>query len=99
MTGNAGTVPAVSSAIALANWLIRKNWSDPCELTHLKIENLLRFAQPWHLAYHDVPIFDAPAESWTYRPAIPAVYNALISRKKNDNMTEPIMGQCVRDGA
>ncbi|MDR1081022.1 MAG: hypothetical protein LBQ79_08705 [Deltaproteobacteria bacterium] len=50
------TRPDQQSAIAVANWFIEKNRTDPSELTHLKIQKMLDFAQGWHLAYFDVPL-------------------------------------------
>jgi uncharacterized phage-associated protein len=84
--------PAINSANAVANWFIEQNRTDPSELTHLKIQKMLYFAQGWYLAYHNVPLFEDPIEAWKYGPVVRSVYFALNDRPKNESLTEPIEG-------
>jgi uncharacterized phage-associated protein len=70
-----------NTAIGLTNWLIEMNRTAPVDLTHLKIQKLLYFAQGWHLAYFDFPLFEDPVEAWKYGPVVTSVYYALRSRK------------------
>jgi uncharacterized phage-associated protein len=74
------------------------NRTDPSELTPLKLQKVLYFAQGWHLAYHDVPLFEDPIEAWKYGPVVSSVYFALSFRAKNEVITEPIKGHVVQDG-
>ncbi|MDR1166980.1 MAG: DUF4065 domain-containing protein [Deltaproteobacteria bacterium] len=98
MTEAPSPVRIINSAIAASNWLIFRNRTDPSELTPLKLQKELYFAQGWHLAYHDVPLFEDPIEAWKYGPVVSSVYFALSSRVKNEVITEPIKGYIVQDG-
>ncbi len=44
-------------------------------LPNLKLQKLLYYAQGFHLAAYNEPIFDAPVLAWTYGPAVPPVYH------------------------
>ncbi|MDR1313648.1 MAG: DUF4065 domain-containing protein [Deltaproteobacteria bacterium] len=84
--------PAINSAIAVANWFIGKNREEPSGLTHLKLQKMLYFAQGWHLAYFNVPLFEDPIEAWKYGPVIRSVYRALNGRPKSEDLTDLIEG-------
>jgi uncharacterized phage-associated protein len=88
----------INSAIAVANWLITKNLDDRSNLTHLKLQKLLYFAQGLHLAYSGSPLFDDPIEAWRHGPVVRSIYNALGGQEKYDEITEPIKGVVVKDG-
>ncbi|MDR1081312.1 MAG: DUF4065 domain-containing protein [Deltaproteobacteria bacterium] len=88
----------IYSAVAVANWFIGRNREENGDLTHLKLQKLLYFAQGWHLAYNDVPLFEDPIEAWKYGPVVRPVYRALSSRPKNESITEPIEGYVLRGG-
>jgi uncharacterized phage-associated protein len=91
-------VRPINSAIAVSNWLIDQNRIDPSDLTQLKLQKILYFAQGWHLAYFDYPLFDDPIEGWEYGPVVSSVYFALSSRAKNAVITEQIEGHFVDRG-
>jgi uncharacterized phage-associated protein len=80
----------IYSAIAVANRFIERNRAYPSELTYLKLEKLLYFAQGWYPAYHNVPPFEDPIEAWRYGPIVRSVYHALSDRRKNEVITDPI---------
>ncbi|MDR1166604.1 MAG: DUF4065 domain-containing protein [Deltaproteobacteria bacterium] len=86
----------INSAIAVANWFIEQNQIDPSALTHLKIQKMLYFAQGWHLAHLDIPLFEDPIEAWKYGPVVRSVYRALNSYQDNI-ITAPIMGYVLKD--
>lgn len=44
------------------------------QITNLKLQKLLYYAQGHHLARHFVPLFDAAIHSWQHGPVIPEVY-------------------------
>jgi uncharacterized phage-associated protein len=79
------TYPIVNnSAIAVANWMIAENLKDNRDLTHLKLQKLLYYAQGWFLAFFDYPLFYNNILAWKYGPVIESVYLALsYSGKKN----------------
>jgi uncharacterized phage-associated protein len=85
----------INSAIAVSNWLIAKNGDDPRELTPLKLQKILYFAQGWHLGYHSVPLFEDPIEAWKYGPVVSSVYFALKPRPRNEVIKEPIEGHFI----
>ncbi|MDR1870859.1 MAG: DUF4065 domain-containing protein [Deltaproteobacteria bacterium] len=84
-------------AIAIANWLIEKNQSDNCGLTHLKIQKLLYFAQGFHLANLSNPLFEDDIEAWKYGPVVNAVYHAL-KRYDDDEIFNFIQGHYLSEG-
>ena len=45
-------------------------------VSNLKLQKLLYYAQGWHLARHDAPLFDAAVEAWERGPVVPEVYRA-----------------------
>lgn len=46
-------------------------------ITNLKIQKLLYYAQGAHLAIHGKPLFDQQIEAWTHGPVVPDVYHEL----------------------
>ncbi|HSW94311.1 MAG TPA: type II toxin-antitoxin system antitoxin SocA domain-containing protein [Gammaproteobacteria bacterium] len=44
-------------------------------LTNLKLQKLLYYAQGWHLALYDKPLFDSPIEAWVHGPVAPDFYH------------------------
>ena len=45
---------------------------DP--VSNLKLQKLLYYAQAWHLALYDAPLFKDRIEAWVHGPAVPPVY-------------------------
>lgn len=43
-------------------------------ITNLKLNKLVYYAQSWHLALCDEPLFEDPIEAWIHGPVIPNVY-------------------------
>jgi len=43
-------------------------------LTNLKLQKLLYYAQAWHLALHDKPLFDEEFQAWVHGPVLPSQY-------------------------
>lgn len=46
------------------------------DLTNMKINKLLYFAQGYHLRKYGKPLFDDTIEAWGHGPVVPAVYEA-----------------------
>jgi uncharacterized phage-associated protein len=76
--------PVIYSATAVANWFIEKNQTDRSNLTHLKLQKLLYYAQGWHLAFFDVPLFEDPIEAWRHGPVVGSLYLTLYKYKKQE---------------
>lgn len=43
-------------------------------ISNLKLQKLLYYAQGFHLALTDAPLFAEPIEAWTHGPVVPVVY-------------------------
>jgi uncharacterized phage-associated protein len=43
-------------------------------ISNLKLQKLLYYAQGFHLALFDAPLFGDRIEAWTHGPVVPAVY-------------------------
>jgi uncharacterized phage-associated protein len=74
-------------ARAIANFFVSTALAKGDQITPLKLQKLVYFAQGWHLALADRPLIDEQVEAWRYGPVIPSVYRAF--RDYGDN---PIVG-------
>jgi uncharacterized phage-associated protein len=43
-------------------------------ITNLKLQKLVYYAQAWHLAFYDDPLFDERLEAWVHGPVCPPLY-------------------------
>ncbi|MGB9781868.1 MAG: type II TA system antitoxin MqsA family protein [Moorellaceae bacterium] len=43
-------------------------------ITPLKLQKLLYYAQGWHLAFFDAPLFTSDLEAWVHGPVCPEIY-------------------------
>lgn len=44
-------------------------------ISNLKLQKLVYYAQGFHLAFYDEPLFNEPIEAWTHGPVIPILYH------------------------
>lgn len=58
----------------IANYLLRTAREQGEVLTNLKLQKLLYYAQAWHLALHDRPLFDEDFQAWIHGPVLPSQY-------------------------
>jgi uncharacterized phage-associated protein len=64
------------SAMAVANAFVsRAKAGELRNLTPMKLQKLLFFAQSWHLARNDEPLVDEFFCRWQYGPVIPSLYH------------------------
>lgn len=64
------------SAMAVANAFIRRASEQRLSnLTPMKLQKLLYFAQSWHLALNHAPLIDESFHRWQYGPVIPSLYH------------------------
>lgn len=62
----------------VADFFIDSALDDPeNNMTNLRINKLLYFAQGWSLARLGHPLFDDDIEAWTYGPVVPVIYERL----------------------
>lgn len=44
-------------------------------ISNLKLQKLVYYAQGFHLAIYNIPLFHEPIEAWTHGPVIPDLYH------------------------
>lgn len=52
-------------------WLANETGSF---ISNLKLQKLVYYAQAWHLALYDTPLFEEDFEAWIHGPVIPQLY-------------------------
>lgn len=66
-------------AIDIAKYIICYANEKKEEVTNLKLQKLLYYAQAWYLVNFNKPLFDEKIEAWQFGPVIPDVYNEFKS--------------------
>lgn len=61
----------------IARYFIRRSYQDNLEadMTNMKVQKLLYYAQSLHLALYDEPLFDNEIQAWRYGPVCPPAYS------------------------
>lgn len=62
------------SAKLIANYFIWKSSKEHKPITNKKLQKLLYYAQAWHLALKDKPLFREDIEAWVHGPTVRDVY-------------------------
>ena len=71
----------------VANFFIDiENTKPEGNITNMKLNKLMYFAQGLHLARYGTPLFDEEIQAWQYGPVVPSVY-----RKYNSHSALPII--------
>ncbi|MDR3348551.1 MAG: DUF4065 domain-containing protein [Acidaminococcales bacterium] len=60
------------------------------QLTHMKLQKLLYYAQAWHCGMFGRPLFDAKFEAWKFGPVCPEIY---CQYKTLGNANIPFIGE------
>lgn len=68
------TASATTTAAEVARYFLWRANSEGKRLTNKKLQKLLYYAQAWHLALDDSPLFDDDIEAWIHGPVVPSVY-------------------------
>ncbi len=64
------------SALDVANYFLASSQEEAGDLiSNLKLQKLVYYAQGFHLAVHDGPLFDERIEAWTHGPVVPELYH------------------------
>jgi len=58
----------------IANYFIWLANDTGSFISNLKLQKLVYYAQAWHLAIKDAPLFEEDFEAWIHGPVIPALY-------------------------
>lgn len=74
-------VQSVLTAFEVAEWFV--NWADageePSDVTNLKLQKLLYYAQGHHLGSNGQPLFAEDIQAWSHGPVVPLVYRKFKS--------------------
>ena len=57
------------SVFEVAKWFLSRE-----SMTHKKLQKLCYYAQAWHCALLDKPLFDSEIQAWIHGPVIPELY-------------------------
>jgi uncharacterized phage-associated protein len=72
----------------VANYLLSQVDEDAGDLiSNMKLQKLVYYAQGYHLALFDRPLFEETIEAWAHGPVVPELYRAF---KKFGNSGIPI---------
>jgi uncharacterized phage-associated protein len=64
---------SITSALTCARKFIALATAAGMNLSNLKLQKLV-YAQAWHLAIYDVPLFPDPIEAWVHDPVVRSLY-------------------------
>lgn len=53
------------------------------DITNLKLQKLLYYAQAWNLAFTGEPLFDEEIEAWVHGPVVPKVFRRFKEHRWN----------------
>ncbi|EGP5554423.1 MULTISPECIES: Panacea domain-containing protein [Enterococcus] len=68
----------------VAKWFVANtDVASGSQITPLKIQKLLYYAQAWYLAIYNKPLMDTEFEAWAHGPVVPEVYHGLSDFKYN----------------
>lgn len=70
-----GRAQVSTSAKSVANYIIAAFQARHDEITNLKLQKLVYYAQAWHLALYEKPLFQEKIEAWVHGPVIPVVFH------------------------
>ena len=62
------------TAQKVAQYMIAFSHEHGDPISNLKLQKLLYYAQAWHLALYDKPLFKASIEAWVHGPVVLSVY-------------------------
>lgn len=62
------------TASAIADYFIYIANETGSYISNLKLQKLVYYAQAWHLAVYNAPLFEEDFEAWVHGPVIPALY-------------------------
>ena len=66
-------------AMTIAKWFIAWAEAEEEELSNMKLQKLLYYAQGHHLARYGKPLFAEPMQAWSHGPVVPHVYRAFMA--------------------
>jgi uncharacterized phage-associated protein len=74
----------------IADYFLSKADEDAGDLiSKLKLQKLLYYAQGFHLALYDTPLFDEGVFAWQHGPVVPSIFHAFKGFEK-DALPRPV---------
>lgn len=67
------------TADSIARWFIAWAEAEEADLSNLKLQKLLYYAQGHYLGITGQPLFDDDLQAWAHGPVVPAVYRSFKS--------------------
>lgn len=64
-------------AMTIARWLVAWADAEDADISNLKLQKLLYYAQGHHLAAYGRPLFSESIQAWSHGPVVPNVYRAF----------------------
>ena len=61
----------MANALDVAKYILKKQG----QMTAMKLQKLVYYAQAWSLVWDDKPLYDDEIQAWTNGPVIPKLYN------------------------
>jgi len=71
------------TADQVADALIYLSRERGIDMTNLKLQKLLYYAQAWHLVFTNKPLFSDPIEAWVHGPVVPSVFRRFKEYRWN----------------
>jgi uncharacterized phage-associated protein len=59
----------------VAGYFLLKAKEQDCGISNLKLQKLIYYAQAFHLAIFENPLFEEEIEAWTHGPVCPIIYH------------------------
>jgi len=81
-----------TTASEVAMYFISSFQKKNKEVSNLKLQKLLYYAQAWHLALYGNPLFRDPIQAWVHGPVVPSVF-----RQYKDYAWRPITQEVKAD--
>ena len=64
----------MATVFDVANFFLNKANETGSFISNLKLQKLVYYAQAWHLAINDRPVFEEDFQAWVHGPVVPALY-------------------------
>lgn len=83
-------------ALLVARWFVAWATANEAELSNLKLQKLLYYAQGYHLARFGAPLFREAIQAWSHGPVVVSAYHAFkrfgssdLALEKSDDFDWP----------
>lgn len=87
------------SCFNVADYFIQLANETGSFVSNLKLQKLVYYAQAWHLAINDVPLFEEDFQAWIHGPVIPTLYQKYktFGWRPIIEDVNPILSEAIQD--